>query len=61
MISAQVKGHEYLFAGGDVEGTLKPEVREKRGIHTPDSLDASAEEILEWAVNILINELKGQS
>ncbi|KAI5855916.1 P-loop containing nucleoside triphosphate hydrolase protein [Tricharina praecox] len=53
-----VDEHKYLFVDGDVEGRLTSEAEEKRRIHTPESLDASMEETLEWAVNILISELK---
>lgn len=36
---------------------MKPEVEEKRRIHTPQRLDMTAEETLEWAVDVLIKEL----
>jgi len=54
----QVEAHKRLFVDGDVEGWLTPEAEEGRRIHTPRSLDASAEETLEWAVDVLISELR---
>jgi len=52
--------HKYLFIDGDVEGSIKPAVEEQRHIHTPQTLNISAEDTLEWAVDILIHELKSR-
>jgi hypothetical protein len=57
---AQVKEHRYLFVDGDVEGQLRPEIEIQRRIHTPRTLDGSTEQTLEWAVDIIIDELKKQ-
>jgi nicotinamide/nicotinate riboside kinase len=56
----QVNDHKYLFTDEDVEGDIRPEVDQQRRIHTPVRLDTSAEETLQWAVDILIKELQGQ-
>ncbi|KAA8893625.1 P-loop containing nucleoside triphosphate hydrolase protein [Sphaerosporella brunnea] len=53
-----VKEHRYLFVDEDVEGQLKPEIEAQRRVHTPQRLDDSIEKTLEWAVDILIDELK---
>lgn len=57
-MDGQIKEHKHLFMDGDVEGKLKPEILDKKRIHTPDSLEISMFSMLEWAVDIIINELK---
>ncbi|KAF8533189.1 nicotinamide riboside kinase 1 [Trichophaea hybrida] len=52
--------HKHLFIDEDVEGKIKPKVEEQRRIHTPPSLNTSTEDTLEWAVDILIQELKSR-
>jgi len=58
--SNYVNDHKYLFTDENVEGDIRPEVDQQRRIHTPARLDTSAEETLQWAVDILIRELQGQ-
>ena len=51
-----VKTHHYLFDDGNVEGKLNNQANDL-GIHTPQSLDNNMEQLLNWAVSIIVREL----
>lgn len=52
-----VKTHKRLFVNGNVEGELDEEVISSQGIHSP-GIDWSMSEILSWAVDLIIVEMK---
>ncbi|RPA97127.1 P-loop containing nucleoside triphosphate hydrolase protein [Choiromyces venosus 120613-1] len=52
-----LKAHKHLFVNGDVEGELDGEVISSLGIHSP-GIDWSISEILPWAVDLIIAEMK---
>jgi len=56
---SQVKAHKHLFVNGDVEGELDQEAISSQGIHSP-GIDWPMNEILPWAVDLIIAEMKKQ-
>jgi nicotinamide/nicotinate riboside kinase len=55
-----VEEHAWMFEGGDVEGKYKEEVLRNEGIRVPkgQGVDTDMTKMLEWAVDILLEELK---
>lgn len=55
-----VEEHAWMFEGGDVEGKYKGEVLRNEGIKVPEGHEADLDmgKTLEWAVDILLDELK---
>ncbi|KAL2203629.1 P-loop containing nucleoside triphosphate hydrolase protein [Sarocladium strictum] len=55
-----VEEHAWMFEGGDVEGKYKDEVLRNEGIKVPEGKEADLDmsKTLEWAVDILLDELK---
>ncbi|KAL7266086.1 ribosylnicotinamide kinase [Rhizina undulata] len=56
-----VKNHKHLFINDDVAGLLKPEVLTEKKIHSPKHPEMPMNEVFAWAVDLLINEIRGQS
>lgn len=54
--------HAFLFKDGDVQGDFEPDVLQKEQIHVPaqGSLDADMSQTLEWMVDLIVQQLKGQ-
>lgn len=55
-----VDAHQWLFEGGDVEGRLSQETLSKEGIlaQVGEGVDVDMEKTLEWAVDIVMEELE---
>jgi len=53
-----VQAHKSLFVNDDITGVLKPEVVENRRIRTVPDMELPMEQVLRWAVDLLIDEVK---
>lgn len=47
-----------MFVNGDVEGELEDTVTKPRNIVSPPDMDWSLKETLEWAVDVILNEME---